>query len=219
MQTIYMIGGGHIRNLLTEPINKKAFGEAGGKPRILVFPWTTEDASKAKEKMGKMKAYFEEAGAKSVVFANEADENIEKIMKKTDIIYLPGGNPSILIDRIITKGLRDALKDYDRIIMGNSAGALAICEKYAIIKGQDDEKESKLVKGLGLTEITVSVHYKSAIDKYYGKEAEKELSELSTKTGKTIYAIPEESAILIHGSEIEFLGKIAVFENGESRFL
>ncbi len=60
--------------------------------------------------------------------------------------------------------------------MGNSAGSLALCRKYAVIKGQGNRPKTALNPGLGLVDFLVSVHYNSPRSVYYsGQDPDAEL--------------------------------------------
>ena len=53
-------------------------------------------------------------------------------MAESDLVYLTGGVPSMLIERLKKLGVEELLRGFDGVIVGRSAGALALCKKCVI---------------------------------------------------------------------------------------
>ena len=216
MTKLYFLGGEDIeRKKDSRPINVQAFTDAGKNPIVLVFPWTGWFTTQKKNKYRKsMVSYFRQLGAKRVTFADLTD-SFKKIKRKiatANLIYLPGGETQILIKRLQKRKIDLLFKKYTGVIIGNSAGTLALCRKYAVIKGQDHKPKTTLEPGLGLVDFTVSVHYGSPIEYLGGISPDKELKQLSKKV--KIYAIPERCALVYDGKNLKAIGKVFVFDKG-----
>ncbi|MGD0495491.1 MAG: Type 1 glutamine amidotransferase-like domain-containing protein [Candidatus Bathyarchaeia archaeon] len=206
MTKLYFLGGEDVAERDSREINEKAFMEAGGTPVVLIFNWTAESA----DKMGKygkiMVDYFEDIGASAVEFAERSDssEEIAQKAKRSDLIYLPGGVTRILLERILDAKVDSLLREYDKIIVGNSAGALALGRDCILTRGKLN-KRTVIIPGLGLVDFSVKVHYKASRDR--------ELKQLSY--ARTIYAIPERCALIYDGGSVSGIGDIYLFQNGE----
>ena len=219
MRKIYFLGGEDVKARDSEAINLRAFGDAGGSPNILIFPWTgpTADGSDIYRKI--MSDYFHDMGAKNVVFA-ELSESLPLISKKIDdcdLIYLPGGDPKLLIGRLREKNLSEILRKSGKVFVGNSAGAFALSKKYAFVKGQEGSEKTELFDGIGIMDFAVSVHYKSPDIEFAGHEPELELTELSKRIDMKIFAIPEGSAVIYDFESLVFMGEVYLFQDGEHR--
>ena len=140
MRKIYFLGGEDVKARDSEAINLRAFGDAGGNPVILIFPWTGPILDETDIYRGIMSDYFHDMGAKNVVFAELSDptETISEKIDDCDLIYLPGGDPEVLIRRLREKGIPDILQRSGKVFVDNSAGALALCKNYVVIKGQEN---------------------------------------------------------------------------------
>ncbi len=209
MAKIYFLGGEYIEKRDSEKINRKAFADAGGAPAILVFPWTRQIIDKADPKRKMMADYFEYLGASKTEFAESAD-SLQRIMEKinsSNLIYLPGGLTKLLVERLKKAKIAALLKRYDKVIIGNSAGAHALCKKYIGMRGQDDREATEIARGLGLVDFAVVVHYDVSYDK--------ELKTLSEKYNMKIYAIPGRSALVYDSKDIKFLGDACLFYKGK----
>ncbi|MBN2897636.1 MAG: Type 1 glutamine amidotransferase-like domain-containing protein, partial [Clostridia bacterium] len=103
------------------------------------------------------------------------------------------------MDFIKRKGIDTVLKSDTKTLIGFSAGAINISE-HAIVIQDDSVDESTVYDGLNLTGgISVDVHYTEVKDA--------DIREVQAKWAiETIYAIPENSGILIHGDDIKFIG-------------
>jgi len=206
MAKLYFLGGEDVVRRDSKEINGKAFTDAGGAPSVLVFPWTAKSVDKT-DKYRKMIAdYFKELGARRVEFA-EFTDSLEEIAEKadgSDLIYLPGGVTRILIERMKNSEVDKLLRKYDKVIIGNSAGALALCKDCILTKDKDNP-QTAIIPGLGLVGFNVTVHSSTSKDR--------ELKEMSMK--RKIYAIPERSALVYDSGNLSFIGDVYLFYNGK----
>lgn len=209
MAKIYFLGGEYIEKRDSERINRKAFADAGGAPAILVFPWTRETVNKADPKRKMMTEYFNFLGASKTEFAEPTDslQRITEKINSSDLIYFPGGLTKLLVERLKKAKIAALLRKYDKIIVGNSAGAHALCKKYIGMVGQDDRTATEIAQGLELVNFAVVVHYDVSYDK--------ELKTISEKSNMKIYGIPVRSALVYDNEDIKFLGNVFLFYKGE----
>jgi dipeptidase E len=209
MTKLYFLGGENVAKRDSREINEAAFRDAGEAPAVVVFPWARASFDQAYKRRKRLFDYFKNLGASMVDFADYSDtlEEINRKVECSDLIYLTGGLTSVLIERLKSKNVSLLLRKYDRVIVGRSAGALALCRKCVIT---DRHKPVvKMIKGLGLVDFGVKVHYKPSKDI--------ELKRLSKE--EKIYAIPERSALVYDSGRFSFMGDVYVFQNGEkSRF-
>ena len=186
-------------------INEIAFRDAAEAPRVVVIPWARASFDKAYERRKRLFDYFRNLGASTVDFADYSDtfEEISRKVEHSDLIYLSGGLTSVLIERLKNKSVDLLLREYDRVIVGRSAGALALCKKCVIT--DRNKPASKMITGLGLVDFGIKVHYKPSKDI--------ELKRLSKE--EKIYAIPERSALVYDNGHLSFMGNVYIFQNGE----
>lgn len=212
---LYFHGGEDIKKRDSKEINETAFAKAGKSPKVLIFPWTANVEKTEYRSM--MHDYFKELGGGKVEFAELSDsfQKLEGKIESSDIIYLPGGNDKILVSRIEERKISPLLCNYDKVIIGNSAGSLAMCKRYVVVKGQEGELKTTTKEGIGIADCVVTVHYKSAIPELSGQCPDKELKTLSRKINIKIYAIPEACALLCDSEKISAIGDIHVFEKGK----
>jgi len=205
MARLYFLGGENVVKQDSREINEVAFREAAESPRVVVFPWARASFDKTYKRKKRLFNYFINLGAGTVDFADYGDsfEEINRKVDCSDLIYLTGGLTTVLLERLKSKNVDPLLRKYDKVIVGRSAGALALCKKCVLT---DRRKPAvKMVTGLGLVDFGVKVHYKPSKDV--------ELKRLS-KEGK-IYAIPERSALVYDRGYLSFIGDVYVFQNGE----
>jgi len=205
MVRLYFLGGENVVKRDSREINEVAFREAAEEPRVVVFPWARASFDKTYKRRQRLFSYFRNLGASTVEFADYSDtfEEINRKVECSDLIYLTGGLTTVLIERLKSKSVDPLLRKYDRVIVGRSAGALALCKKCVLT---DRRKPAvKTIKGLGLVDFGVKVHYKPSKDS--------ELKKLSEED--RIYAIPERSALVYDNGCLSFMGDVYMFQNGE----
>ncbi|TRO44092.1 hypothetical protein E2P30_02355 [Candidatus Bathyarchaeota archaeon] len=205
MAKLYFLGGESVVKQDSKYINELAFREAADSPRVLVFPWARTPSDKTPKRLKRLFSYFRNIGAGSIELA-DYDETFEDISRKvecSDLVYLTGGFTTVLLERLRKKNITPLLRNYGKVIVGRSAGALALCKKCFLT----DRHKSlvKIVEGLGIVDFGIKVHYEPSGDV--------ELKRLSKN--EKIYAIPERSALVYDSKTLSFIGDVYIFKNGE----
>ena len=204
MLRLYMLGGEDIEKRDSRGLNEQAFRDAGDSPSVAIFPW----ASKAKEEKQRrfMVTYFKELGAGSVRFVERSLPFTEMvaIAEGADVLYLPDGDAKLLIGALRDTGSMHLLRLHDKVIIGNSAGALALCSEY-IAPTKDRIDEMAAEKGLGLSDFVVSVRYEP--------EQDSQLERLSKE--RSIFAIPSGAGIRSDSCSLSLLGEVELFMDGK----
>jgi len=203
MPKLYLLGGENVYKRSAKSVNEKAFQDIGRRPNILVFPWARASFDKTYRKRKILSDYFLSLGAGNVEFIEYGQSGVAEKMADAGVVYLTGGQPSILIERIKTVGLDRLLKSYGYVIVGRSAGALALC-KRCITTCRSNGKV-RVVEGLGLVNITLKTHYTQDKD---------EILKRFSKNEK-IFAIPEGSALVYDKGKLSAVKKVYVFNDGE----
>lgn len=204
MVKMYFLGGENVLKQDSREINEAAFCEAADSPRVVIFPWARASFDNKYERRKRLFNYFRNLGASTVDFVDYGDalEEIRRRIEFSDLVYLTGGLTTVLIERLRSHSVDVLLRKYDKVIVGRSAGALALCKKCVLT----DRRKSavRVINGLGLVNIGVKVHYKSSDDV--------ELKRLSKI--EMIYAIPERSALVYDNGCFSSIGDVYVFKNG-----
>jgi peptidase E len=200
---IYFLGGESAAKRNARSINVAAFEDAGSSPRVLVFPWARPSFDSHYRRRKLVNNYFRCLGAKSVEFIDfsETIENIVDKSKESDLIYLTGGQVSVLLNRLRSTGMDKVLRNFKGVIVGRSAGAMVL-GKECLVTGRY-RSQSNVVPGIRLVDFSVKAHYDPAKDKLL-----KQLSET-----QRIYAIRERSALVLRNGALSVFGEVVLFEN------
>jgi len=206
MARLYFLGGENVIKRDAREINEIAFRDASEAPRVVVVPWARASFDKAYRRRKRLFDYFRSLGAVTVDFAEYSDtlKEVTRKVERSDLIYLPGGLASVLVERLKNKSVDRLLRKYDGVVVGRSAGALALGKKCVVTKNRR-KPTSVIISGLGLVDFSVKAHYKPSKDG--------ELKRLSKE--ETIYAIPERSALVYDNDALSFIGNVYLFQNGE----
>ncbi len=204
MLRLYLLGGEDIERRDSRSLNEQAFRDAGDSPMVAIFPW----ASKAKEEKLRrlMVTYFKELGARTVRFVERSLPFTEMvaIVESSEVIYLPDGDAKLLIASMRDTGSLHLLRLHDNIVIGNSAGALALCSEY-VMSAKNGTDGLAVERGLGLSEFMISAHYDPSQDPQL---------ELLSK-GRSIFAIPGGAAIRSDNCSLSLLGNVVLFVDGK----
>ena len=210
MPKLYLLGGENVSKRSAQEVNEQAFHDAAPDPVVMVIPWAKACFDKAYSRKKILVDYFLSMGAVSIDFVDysESKEIIAQKVAKSNLIYITGGLVTALVERIKEAGIADLLSDFSGVIIGRSAGALALCKK-SVITGRCS-KRMHFFEGLGLADITVKAHYRTS-------KNDDLLYSLSMQ--ENIYAIPEGSAVVIEGGNLSFINKVYLFSKGKKQRL
>ena len=209
MAKLYLLGGENTIKQNARQINQQAFQDAGANPTVLVFPWARPSFDNNYARRKRLRIYFKSLGADKILFADYSDtpQQTAAEMTGSDLIYLTGGQTSILLERLKTKTVDSILRDFEGVIVGRSAGALALCKRAVVTDRYT--KQTKITQGLAIAELTAKVHYKPSRDNLLKKLSKEE----------KIYAIPQGSAIIYNKGALSTLGNVYLFESQQKHKL
>jgi peptidase E len=205
MHKVYLLGGESIRKRDGEEVNEAAFSEAGRAPDVLVFSWARASFDRFYKRQLMIYNYLRYLGAGNVniVDYSTPPEEIKEKISQTDLIYLTGGSASILVERFQRTGVDALLDGFKGVIVGRSAGALALCKKCVVTVKSN--KQVKVVDGLGLIDVTMKAHYTP--------EKDEQLKTLSVC--ERIFAVPTGSALVYDKGALSAINSIFLFDHGK----
>ncbi|WP_175454123.1 Type 1 glutamine amidotransferase-like domain-containing protein [Psychrobacillus sp. OK028] len=186
------IGGGHFLKGELDEVFEELSKRIKPNANIVVVPFAT-DISKYDSWMSSLEQGFANISNVGLTLLHEDLSKREMISRidDSDALYLIGGRTEKLLEIIEKKELAMSIKSYPGLLIGYSAGALAFC-KGCILTKDEDYPESLVIKGLGLVDFSVEVHYNEASDD--------DLMSLSNE--RTIYALPDGSSIFYKDGRI-----------------
>jgi dipeptidase E len=201
---IYLLGGVDILGGEVSPLDHRWLEEAKGKP-ICMVDLSSKDAARRTLARSIMVEHFSKLTDSRLVFVSEqpSRDDVLKAFENAGAIYLPGGDTEALLENLAGLDLSGVLRSSAVPVVGNSAGALAVCEEV-VLTTDDDIKTPQVLPGLGLVPFSIDPHYDSTHDM--------ELFELSV--GREIYGLPEQSGIIAEDRSLEFVGPVWRFSDG-----
>jgi dipeptidase E len=205
MAKVYLLGGENIYLRSARQVNEQALQDAGENPNVLVFPWARASFDLKYSRRKLLADYLKSLGAAQVEFADYSDpaKSIAKQMREASLVYLTGGVPSVLVERFRSSTVDKLLLKFDGVIVGRSAGALALCSK--IVVSYRSSRKPAVLDGLGMLNLTLKTHYLPADDE--------RLLNLSL-TGE-VYAVPKDSALVFNDGKLSSINPVYLFRAGE----
>lgn len=203
--TLVIVGGGN-----TGPeIVSRTLALAGGPNAIVaVLPQSSAEPDAGDESV-KM---WREAGARDAAKVAFDDRQMATAaLRRATLIWMPGGDQNRFMKAIDGTGLADVIRErYLRgaVVGGTSAGAAVISE--AMITGEADLQavtagKTVLAGGLGLwPEVIVDQHF---LKRQRGNRLISAILDRPTLIG---VGIDESTAVVVHGSSFEVIGRSAV---------
>ena len=138
--------------------------------------------------------------------------NIADEIKTADLIFLSGGKAEIQMKYFEDIGLKKMIKDYQGIIIGQSAGAMNLATEVVCFPEDEEEIGQKYIwPGLAKTKISIVPHFVLNVAAELDIKLRNELLKIST--ARTLYAICDGSHILINDESTKIYGESYLLEN------
>ena len=201
---IFLIGGTDISLPQPWPADRSWVAAAGCNP-ICIVDLTTNDAIARRKFHDIMRRYFLAMNRADLVFLSDtAVHETGHIIASSSAIYLPGGDPEVLLTEVRARGLASHIGAATGILVGNSAGAIALCSD-AVITADEQYAAPIVRKGVGAVEFSVDPHYDPVHDRQL----------LALSDGRTIFGVPTHSSVVVSAAGcVTFVGPVWRFANG-----
>lgn len=148
------------------------------------------------------------------VLNDETKNNAKEFVEKADLIFLSGGstyNQNMFFEEL---NLKDLLKNYDGIIIGQSAGALNMAVSGFNSPEEMKDSEPIYFEGLGLTDLNIEPHFILDDSDFNESEVYQRNYILKESKNRVIYALCDTSHILLVENEAIIYGESYVIKNG-----
>lgn len=140
-----------------------------------------------------------ESQIKWIHYFKDNHESASQKIKDSDIIYLPGGAPDLMMMRIEAFGIKELLEAHQGLMIGSSAGAMIQMASYHM-SPDEDYPHFSYEKGLDLLKgFSIEVHYRRR------KKQKAALRKVNRAFHQEIYAIPDDGAIIVAQDGIQCL--------------
>ena len=204
--TIVAIGGGSIRNLETEPIDREIIRLTGrSRPRALFVPTASSDSAVYCRHFHR--AYREAYGCATdelLLLGQTPDPALvrDKI-ERADIVYVGGGNTLKMMRRWRLLGVDDLLRDAfarGAVLCGVSAGAICWFERGhsdSMAYYNSEKWDYIAVTGMGLVKGMVCPHYNG---RTYGVPRRRDFRAMMARKGGRGLGIDNHCAVVFSGT-------------------
>lgn len=136
-------------------------------------------------------------------------QKLKRIINKSDILVFPGGNPEMLFYNILHRTETFyTLKKSNKIIIGESAGAVMQFERYFATTKNNYYNYLAFYDGFGIIDDNFYIDVHTTTDDDYISE----LQMIANQKGKKIYAIPDEGCMIYNRSNHKIEYKSNVIE-------
>lgn len=147
---------------------------------------------------------IEFSGIFDLEFNSDSNKLESFIKEENEIIYfLMGGNPLTQMEIIKKFNLENRIKEHNGLVIGFCAGAINL-SKYSIITTDEDFDKCQSYEGIGRIKLIIEPHYNTSDD----ENRNKEIKDFAKQYNQTIYALPDESIIVVENDNITEYGKI-----------
>jgi len=204
MSILYFLGGQDPFQGGSVEVMERAVKEAGGSPMVLILPWGLE-RSMAEDKVVKLDLAFRGLGASKVAEARPEDgaEDLRNAVSSADLVYLPDGDARAMMRSMRSSGTKRLLQDYQGIIVGDAMGGAVMC-RHCVLPPDQYSSTYTMILGLNIADFGVVPRYRREMDQYV----------VESSAGRTVFGIPEGSALLYGAGMFSNHGKVFMIKHG-----
>lgn len=141
------------------------------------------------------------------VLDNRTKNNASEYVKKSNVIFLSGGDTYIENEFFNQIHLKELLQDFDGIIIGQSAGSINMAESAYNSPEEGDSSEPIYFDGLGLSSINIEPHFVLDTNGFDEMQIYQRNHLLKESKTRPIYALCDGSHILETDESIKIYGK------------
>ena len=141
--------------------------------------------------------------------------SLKEIVYNSDLIFLAGGDTLEEIKFYNDIKLRDIIKDYNGVIMGQSAGSINLAyDVYNSLEKESDLLNSFIWKGLCKTNINIEPHFIYDDSNFNNLEKIQRKEVLKESYNRTLYGFLDGSYIYQNNDKKLLYGKAYEIKNG-----
>jgi dipeptidase E len=206
---IFLSGGGDIKQ--TFELDEIFFNSLKKNSKILYIPIDLNRDAKGFESCSD---WFSEiidlhSGDKNIDFTMFLEGESFPVLEEYEAIYIGGGNTFKLLDYLTRTGLKELLLNYlegNHVIYGGSAGAIILGSSIGTVEEENDNNYIHY-DGLNVVnEYSIICHYEPELDN--------NILSFSKENNLKIIALEEDAGLVIDGENVEAVGRVFVFKNG-----
>ena len=149
-----------------------------------------------------------------LILDNRTKDNAKEYIKKANVIFLSGGDTYIENEFFKQVHLKELLKNFDGIIIGQSAGSINMAEFVYNSPEEKEESEPIYFEGLGLSNINIEPHFILDTTEFNEMQLYQRKHLLEESKKRPIYALCDGSHILETNKSITVYGKAFLIKDG-----
>jgi peptidase E len=209
MVILYFLGGQDPFREDNVEVMQRAVTEAGGRPKVLALPWGLPK-DRAEEKLAELSKAFGALGASEVrsAWPDEAEEELHRKVSSADLVYLSDGEGRTMQRSMRFSGVKKDLQGYEGVIVGDAMGGAIMC-RHCLLPPDSYSSTYTMILGLNLVDFGVVPRYRMGLDQYV----------VESSAGRTVFGVPEGSALLYGAGMFSNHGKVFMYKNGKRTVL
>jgi len=149
-----------------------------------------------------------------LILDNRTKDNAKEYIKKANVIFLSGGDTYIENEFFKQVHLKELLKNFDGIIIGQSAGSINMAKFVYNSPEKKEESEPIYFEGLGLSNINIEPHFTLDTTEFNEMQLYQRKHLLEESKKRPIYALCDGSHILETNKSITVYGKAFLIKDG-----
>ena len=148
-----------------------------------------------------------EENVRFINYFTDTKESAREIIEDANVVYFTGGLPDRMMERIEEFELTEALKAFDGVVVGYSAGAVIQLGEYHLYP-DGDYPDYAYYRGLGYVDgLYVEVHYE------YKPEQDESVRRVLSERDLPVYVThTRKGGIVVENGNVKIIGKVDLYQ-------
>ena len=140
---------------------------------------------------------------------HDKEADMKKKIKEANVLVLPGGNPHMFYNKVVSANILDDIKNFSKVIIGSSAGTVLQLNNYFVTAKNNYNKKFAWYKGFNVIDDPFYIDVHSINNYRYLNK----LAKVAKEKEKTVYAIYDDGVIVYNrkNKNIELFGNVKTF--------
>lgn len=149
-----------------------------------------------------------------LILDNRNKQNVNEYIRKANVIFLSGGDTYVQNEFFKQLHLKELLKDFDGIIIGQSAGSINMAKHVYNSPEEMEKSEPIYFEGLDLSNINIEPHFVFDTTGFNEMQIYQRKHLLKESKRRPIYALCDGTHILETNESIMIYGKAFLIKDG-----
>jgi hypothetical protein len=189
-------------------ITCRALHEAGDDPRVLVLAWGMSREAGERRAKELITAFRDVGAGAEAAWPEEGEEVLRRRVAGADMVFLADGDGRTMQHHLRFSGMKKLLQGFEGVLYGDAMGGSMMC-RLVLLPPDVYSSTYNMILGLNIVDFSIVPRYRREMDPFV----------VESSAGRTVFGIPEGSALMYGAGIFSHHGVVHMFKQGKRTIL